>query len=85
MKYTLTRHAQEEIKRRAIPLEFVEDVLENPGQVIDERGGRKVYQSQIDFGKGKIFLLRIVLNADVDPVVVITLYRTSKIDKYWRK
>jgi hypothetical protein len=85
VKYKLTRHAQEEMGRRAIPLEWVEDVLANPGQIVDERGGRKVYQSQIDFGEGKVFLLRVILNVDVDPIVVITLYRTSKIEKYWRK
>jgi hypothetical protein len=60
-------------------------VLDNPQQIIIEREGRKVYQSKVDFGNGKIFLLRIIVADDIDPKVVITVYRTSKIEKYWRE
>jgi len=38
----------------------------------------------MDFGKGKIFLLRVVVVDSVEPAVVVTVYRTSKINKYWR-
>jgi len=48
------------------------------------RGEKKAYQSQVDFGQGKVFLLRAIVNDSVDPAVVITAYRTSKISKYWR-
>jgi len=46
--------------------------------------GRKVYQSKFDFGGGRMFLLRAIVDDRADPAVVITVYRTSKIDKYWR-
>jgi hypothetical protein len=49
-----------------------------------ERGGKKAYQSQLDFGGGKIFLLRAIVDETVDPAMVVTVYRTSKISKYWR-
>lgn len=52
---------------------------------VEEKRGRKAYQSQIDFGDGRIFLSRVIVADDVDPPVVVTVYRTSKIDKYWRK
>lgn len=42
-------------------------------------------QSQIDFRDGRIFLFRVIVAEDVDPAVVVTVYRTSKIDKYWRR
>ncbi|MFB2881688.1 DUF4258 domain-containing protein [Floridanema aerugineum] len=84
MNYILSNHAQIEIKRRNIPLAFVESVLNNPQQIISEREGRKAYQSQIDFGNGKIFLLRVIVIDDVEPAVVITVYRTSNINKYWQ-
>lgn len=32
----------------------------------------------------KQYLLRVVVNDVVDPAVVVTVYRTSKIAKYWR-
>lgn len=62
----------------------MESVLENPQQVLPERGGKKAYQSQLDFGGGKIFLLRAIVDETVDPAMVVTVYRTSKISKYWR-
>ncbi len=85
MNFKLSRHVKEEIERRSIPLRLLESVLKNPGQVVPERGGKKAYQSQIDFGQGKVFLLRAIVDDSVDPAVVITAYRTGKISKYWRK
>ena len=70
--------------RRAIPLNLLNSVLQHPQQVIPERAGRKAYQSQLDFGGGKIFLLRAIVDDSVDPAIVVTVYRTSKIGKYWR-
>lgn len=84
MKFRLTRHAEDELKRRMIPRELLDSVLENPQQVAPEYGGRKAYQSKLDFGEGKIYLLRAIVNDLVDPATVLTVYRTSRIDKYWR-
>ena len=66
------------------PLDVVEKVLESPEQVIPERGGMEVYQSRHDFG-GMIFLVRVVVDRSVAPAMVVTVYRTTKIGKYWRK
>jgi hypothetical protein len=84
MTFELSPHARDEIARRAIPLDLLESVLQNPQQVVSERIGRKAYQSQLDFGTGKIFLLRAIVEDAVDPANVVTVYRTSKIAKYWR-
>ena len=85
MRYKISRHAQEEMKRRGISLASLESVLNNPQQVIPEKVGRKAYQSQVDFGSGKIFLLRAIVADNLDPAVVVTVYRTSKIKKCWGK
>lgn len=83
MEYRFSRHAQTEMERRKISVDLVESVLDNPQQVISEKEGRKAYQSKIDVG-GRAFLLRVIVVDDVEPAVVITVYKTSKIDKYWR-
>jgi hypothetical protein len=83
MEYKISRHAQTEMERRNISLSQVESVLDNPQQILLEREGRKVYQSKVEFGNGKIFLLRVIVADDVEPKVVITVYRTGKIEKYW--
>lgn len=84
MTYRLSRHAQEELQRRAIPVALLESVLQHPQQILLEKSGMKAYQSQLDFGSGKMYLLRAIVNDRVDPGVVVTVYRTSKISKYWR-
>ena len=83
MKFRLSNHAEKELIRRRIPRSMVESVLNNPQQVVEEDNGRHAYQSQVSFS-GRIFLLRIIVADEVDPAVVVTLYRTSKVTKYWR-
>lgn len=84
MKFELSRHAREEIERRGIPLNIVEAVLQEPQQVVDEYGNKKAYQSIMSMGAGKDYLVRIIVNVSVDPAKVVTVYKTSKISKYWR-
>ena len=84
MRYTISRHARQEIERRRIPLTLLDAVLENPDQVVLERGMAKAYQSPCEIG-GKIFLLRVIVDDSVDPAMVVTAYRTTKIEKYWGK
>jgi hypothetical protein len=84
MAFVLSRHARDEIARRGIPQTLVDLVLTSPQQIVPEHGGRVAYQSQLDFGGGHIFLLRAIVADTVDPAVVVTVYRTSKIIKYWR-
>ena len=84
MRYRLSSHAQEEIERRQIPLVLVELVLQSPDQIVPERGVVSAYQSRFDIG-GKMFLVRVMVDDSVDPAVVVTAYRTTKIDRYWRE
>ena len=47
------------------------------------RHGFTAYQSRQDIG-GKMFLVRVIVDRAVDPAVVVTVYRTTKLQKYWR-
>jgi hypothetical protein len=84
VNYQLSLHAQEQLEQREIPLVMVESVLASPQQLIPQSDGTKVYQSQLDWGTGKIYLLRLVVRDDLEPWLVVTVYKTSKISKYWR-
>jgi hypothetical protein len=84
MKYKLSRHARLEMERRGISLDLLEHVLQNPQQIVPGSKGKKAYQSIIDFMTGKRFLVRVIVADEHDPPVVITVYRTSKVHKYWR-
>ena len=89
-RYLIKDHARFEMKRRGITEEQVRQVLSAPGQVIEIRPGRRIYQAKLRFPeieegreKEKEYLLRIVVDMRQPPEVV-TVYRTSKISKYWR-
>lgn len=84
MNFKLSNHALGEMQRRKIPISFVEAVLENPQQILQQDEEIAIYQSQLDFGIGKLYLLRVFVNIMVNPAVVVTVYRTSQIQKYWR-
>ncbi len=83
MNYRVSRHARQEMERRNIPAEIVQAILEEPQQVIEHSGGKKVYQSKVEFKKGKTFLVRVFVAEKGDIPVVVTVYRTGKIQKYW--
>lgn len=85
MKVRYSRHAEEELRRRGIPRAMADEVLKSPQQVVPERGSRHAYQSKADFGDGRVFLLRLIVDDSTNPAVVVTVYRTSRIGKYWRR
>ena len=83
MNYDLSDHVREEIVRRRIPLTVVESVLRRPQQKVPEHGDVVCYQSKIDINQ-KEYLARVMVNEAVRPVKVVTVYRTSRIRKYWK-
>jgi hypothetical protein len=83
--FRLSSHAEWEMERRGILNAMVDAVLGAPEQRARDESheGRWIYQSRIRFDDGKLYLLRVVVT-EVEPRTVITAYRTSKIEKYWR-
>ena len=70
--------------RRKIPRRLLEELMSQPQQVVPGYGGRKIYQSQLDFGKNRVYLLRAIVDDHEQPPTVVTVYRTSNVPKYWR-
>jgi len=85
MKFEISRHARNEMNRRGISEDLIQDVLQNPGQIVDEYGNMKAYQSITGSETGKNYLVRVIVNDAVEPDKVVTVYKTSKIKKYWRE
>jgi hypothetical protein len=71
------------ITRRRIPLAVVESVLENPQPKVSEHGEVMCYQSKVEINQ-KEYLVRVMVNEMARPAKVVTVYRTSKIRKYWK-
>lgn len=81
MEYILSQHAKEKVFKRKIPLELIESVLEMPEQILVQ-DGKKILQSLVQLNN-KEYLLRIFVNVNREPNVIITVYMTDKISKYW--
>lgn len=83
--YRVTNHARDEMVHRQITEEDVAKVLAAPEQTETVREGREVYQSRLQSGEPpKTYLLRVFVDIDSIPPEVVTIYRTSKVAKYWR-
>jgi hypothetical protein len=81
--YTISPHAEFEMHRRGLDEAAIRRVLEHPEQREAVRPGREVLQSRIEL-KGQIYLIRVFVDVDRVSPEVVTAYRTSKVEKYWR-
>jgi hypothetical protein len=83
--YEVSEHAQWAMTRRGILRSDVKQVLQNPEQSEVVQPGRCVYQSKIVAdASSTVYLLRVFVDVDQDPPQVVTVYRTSRVQKYWR-
>lgn len=81
--YIVTPHAVLEMQRRGIGDEVFRQVLISPEWRETVREGRDILQSRISF-QGGIYLVRVFVDVDRGPAEVVTVYRTSKMNKYWK-
>ena len=84
MDLFFSRHACEQMTRRGINHETVLMVVFQPDQTIvdNEEPTIVIYQSLIK-EDNQMFLLRVFVNIDKQPNVIVTLYKTTKISKYY--
>jgi len=85
LNYVLTDHARLEMQRRGITEANIATVLTAPEQSEEIRPGRCAYQSKMTLDDpSRVYLLRVFVDTDREPPEVVTVYRTSKVLKYWR-
>jgi hypothetical protein len=74
------------MERRVLEESLVRRVLESPEQEEMVQPGRLVLQSRVSMGaRAQTYLVRVFVDVDRQPPEVVTVYRTSKIAKYWRE
>ena len=83
-KIVLSEHARMQAARRGLSEDVVLGVARSPEQRLAVRPGREVRQSRVRTPAGStLYLVRVVVDSGQDGDTVVTVYRTSKIDKYW--
>jgi hypothetical protein len=84
MDFIFSKHAGEQLIRRSLDRKAVESVVLNPEQRLKDENDEDitVYQSLVKEGN-ELFLYRVFVNTKAQPNVIVTLYRTTKIAKYY--
>lgn len=78
----MTAHARFQMRRRSIRAAEVEAVVRHPDQVVPSSKGRRIMQSKI--GSTGRLLLRVIVKEDLQAYHVITVYKTSRLARYWK-
>ncbi len=86
MNVVFSEHAIFEMQRRQIDKQSVANMVKNPQQKILSKKERVIVQEKyVDYDENKEMLLRIIGKEKEGVFYVITVYKTSKIEKYWIK
>lgn len=81
----LTSHAERQAVERNISLREIEKTLKHPANIVKaEFGGREIAQKVFTRNKRK-YLYRVIFKRQNGGVLVITMYRTTKISKYLKE
>lgn len=80
--YQFSQHALEQMHLRGISRAVVESILIKPDQ-LKQSGDLTVFQRICTEESGELFLVRVFVNEKKAPNLVVTVYKTSKIQKYY--
>lgn len=84
MEVVIKSHARFEAERRGIPEESIKDAVKNPQQKLPSKKGRVIVQNRYhDKVENKEMLIRVIGIGTSEKFEVITVYKTSRINKYW--
>ena len=88
-EFVISDYARLEMRRRDVTDDMVQQIVAAAEQRFLVRDGRVVLQSRVTMGMpSKMYLVRVVVDVVVDidrrPAEVVTVYRTTRLNKYWR-
>jgi len=81
MKIKFSKHALERMDQRGINKQQVETVIDEPDSII-KLENRSIYQAVLESERNNLYLYRVFVNTVKEPNLVVTVYKTSKIEKY---
>ena len=77
MLFEFSNHSLTQLKMRSISKEIVELVINEPDKIIKEENNQHIFQKVVEN-----YLYRVFTNNNKKPLLVKTVYRTSKFTKY---
>lgn len=82
-KIEFTKYAELQIQERKITHKEVLETIKLSEQTLHSKKGRKIAQKKLK-RSGNEGLLRVIFEEKNNVKTVVTVYWTSKIEKYWR-
>ena len=82
MTFQFSQHALKQMDLRGISREMVDNILLAPEQTVEQEN-LIVFQNIIKDSMEQRYLIRVFINFDKTPPLIVTVYRTSKIEKYY--
>ena len=81
MTIEFSNHALRQIEARNISQEIILLIIQHPDKVLKQDSSTTIFTKLIDETE-KRYLYRVFVNTAKKPQLIITAYKTSKIDKY---
>ena len=80
-QFLISEHALKQINKRSLNIHFIESILDIPDNIVVGDHEIIVYQKVV-LENNKPYLYRVFVNICKRPQVIVTVYKTSKIEKY---
>ena len=77
-------HAKQRILERSIDPKIVLLAIKEPEQVFTKNKFKVLHRRYYETAHRKHYLLRIFIEENPHEIVIYSVYKTSKINKYWR-
>lgn len=81
MRIEFSKHSIEQMTLRNIVYDAIMSVIQQPDQILKQDQVISIFTKLI-YENGKAYIYRVFVNVAKEPNVVITVYKSSKIEKY---
>lgn len=78
-------HAVERMLERELDSSLVLDIAENPQQLLEEEEVKIAQRRYFDGEARKEYLIRVFFKEQEGEKIIVSAYRTSKVQKYWKE
>jgi hypothetical protein len=81
MDFSFSKHAKERIHDRGLSQKIVSKTINTPDRILQKSECKQVFQKIVKENEST-YLYRVFVNICKQPPLIITAYKTSKVDKY---
>ena len=84
MRIQFSDHALERMRSRNLTTDQIKEAIKNPDEHFNNQIGTVIHKILNEDEFQEKCLLRVFYKEDEDRIVIISAYKTSKIEKYWK-